>query len=270
MSNSSDYLKLNNKVIIISGGYGHLGSAISKDLMSLNSKVFCFGRDIKKFNKIFYKEKKANKKIYFVKCDVCKENQVRNAVQKVWEKENKIDVLINSALNAEFRADTNNINFVDWKNNLEMTTSGYFLLSKYCIEKMKIRKKGRIINISSLWERLAPITKIHSELKNSPSISLVAGKGANSQFTKYLASTLAKYNILVNSVSPGWFPKKKKIKKKNEKKVKKYIREITSRIPLMRIGKPEEISGIVSFLSSEKSSYITGQNFIVDGGYAIW
>lgn len=270
MSNNSDYLKLKNKVIIISGGYGHLGSAISKDLISLNSKVFCFGRDVKKFNKIFYKERKAKNKIFFVKCDVCKENQVRKAVQKVWKKENKIDVLINSAINSEFRADTNNINFEDWKNSLENTTSGYFLLSKYCIEKMKLNRTGRIINISSLWDRLAPITKIHSDLQNSPSISMVAGKGANEQFTKYLASILAEHNILVNSVSPGWFPKRKKILKKNEKKVKKYIKEITSRIPLMRIGKPEEISGIVSFLSSEKSSYITGQNFTVDGGYAIW
>jgi len=270
MQKISDYLKLDNKVIIVTGGYGHLGSAICKDLISLNSKVFCFGRDFKKFGKIFKKEIKEKKKIYFVKCDILKEVQVIKAVQKVWKQENKVDVLINNAINSEFRSDSHNIKFEDWKNSLHSTISGYFLVSKHCIEKMKSSKNGRIINISSLWDSLAPIKKIHSDLLNSPSISMVAGKGATSQITKYLASILAEHNILVNSVSPGWFPKKKKILKKNKKKVKKYIDEITSRIPLMRIGKPEEISGIVSFLSSEKSSYITGQNFVVDGGYSIW
>lgn len=265
-----DYLKLNEKVIIISGGYGHLGSAICKDLISLNSKVFCFGRDVKKFDKIFCREIKEKKNIYFIKCDVSKEIEVRKAVQRVWKQENKIDVLINNAINSEFRSDTYNIKHEDWKKSLEATTLGYFLLSKHCIEKMKLNKKGRIINISSLWETLSPIKKIHLELKNSPPISMVAGKGAIGQFTKYLASILAEQNILVNSVSPGWFPKKKKILKKNVKKVKKYMKEITSRIPLRRIGKPEEISGVVCFLASEKSSYITGQNYIVDGGYSIW
>ncbi len=270
MDNSRNYLNLQNKVVIISGGYGHLGSAICKDLLSLKSKVFCFGKDIKKFDKIFYKEIIKKKSIYFIKCDVSKESQVKKAVQKVWKKENKIDVLINNAINSEFRSDTYNIEFKDWKKSMEDTTSGYFLLSKHCIEKMKLKKKGRIINISSLWEFLAPIKKIHHDLNNSPSISMVSGKGAVSQFTKYLASILAEYNILVNSVSPGWFPKKKKILKKDKKKVKKYVNELTSRIPLKRIGKPTEVSGIVSFLSSEKSSYITGQSFVVDGGYSIW
>jgi gluconate 5-dehydrogenase len=131
---------------------------------------------------------------------------------------------------------------------------------------MKNKRSGRIINVASLFGILAPIKKMHLDLKNEPPISMVVGKGGIIQFTKYLASILAEFNILVNTVSPGWFPKKHIDKAER----KDYLKEMENRIPLNRIGKPTEISGVICFLASEKSSYITGQNHIVDGGYSIW
>ena len=261
-----DYLNLKNKVSVISGGYGHLGSSICNDLASLGSKVYCFGRDIKKFNNTFKLSKKNKKNFFFIKCDVTKERQVVKAVNIVIKKEKKIDILVNNAINSQFRSISSNIKLKEWNNNLTQVIQGYFLMSKHCIEFMKKEKSGKIINIASLFGTLAPIKKMHLDLKNEPPISMVVGKGGVIQFTKYLASILGEYNILVNTVSPGWFPKKFS----NQPERKDYMEEIESRIPLNRIGKPSEISGVVCFLASERSSYITGQNYIVDGGYSIW
>jgi gluconate 5-dehydrogenase len=260
------YLNLKNKVTIISGGYGHLGAPICNDLSSLGSRVYCFGRDIKKFKSTFQFSLKNKKKIFFVKCDVTKEKQVVKAVNIVIKKEKKIDILVNNAINSQFRSISSNIKLNEWNNNLTQVIQGYFLLSKHCIEFMKKKRSGRIINVASLFGTLAPIKKMHLDLKNEPPISMVVGKGGIIQFTKYLASILGEFNILVNTVSPGWFPKKNI----NKVERKDYLKEMESRIPLNRIGKPTEISGVICFLASEKSSYITGQNYIVDGGYSIW
>ena len=81
--------------------------------------------------------------------------------------------------------------------------------------------------------------------------------------TKYLANYLARYKIRVNCISPGAFPSK------TNSKNKKFIKNLKKKIPLARIGKPEDLTGIIEFLISSKSSYITGQNIIVDGGWTL-
>jgi NAD(P)-dependent dehydrogenase (short-subunit alcohol dehydrogenase family) len=261
-----DYLNLRNKVILVSGGYGHLGSAICKDLISLGASVYCLGKSRSKFISVFSDLIKSGNNIYFMKTNVISEKSVKLSVKNILLKEKKIDVLINNAINSKFRGFDSNIALKDWSDNLKNVIQGYFLLSKYCAEVMKKQRSGKIINISSLFGMLAPNKKMHLNLKNEPPISMVVGKGGINQLTKYLASLLGPYNVNVNSVSPGWFPKKKK----GAKERKDYIRQLTSRIPLNRIGMPQEVTGVVSLLSSDKSSYITGQNFIIDGGYSIW
>ena len=139
-------------------------------------------------------------------------------------------------------------------------------MSKHCSEIMKKNNYGKIINIASLFSFLAPIKAMHLDLKNEPPLSMAVGKGGILQMTKYLASILGEFNVNVNSISPGWFPKKKS----NQVERKDYIDEMNKRTPLKRIGRVDEISGAIILLCSDKSSFITGQNIIIDGGYSIW
>ena len=261
-----DYLDFKNKIVVITGGYGHLGNPICRDFIKLNANVYCLGRSHKKFKLAFSDLLIEKKGIFFIKTDVTSEISVIKAIKAIFKKHQKIDILVNNAIDSSLRGFSINISLKDWNLNFKNVLQSYFLMSKHCAPIMKKKRKGRIINISSLWGKLAPIKKMHLDLKNEPPISMVAAKGGTDQLTKYLASALAEYNICVNLVSPGWFPKMKI----GQKERKDYIREITSRVPMNRIGKPEEVSGAVIFLASDKSSYITGQDFVVDGGYSIW
>src|SRR5262249_50622629 len=133
-------------------------------------------------------------------------------------------------------------------------------VSKYMIPA----SKGVIINNASIWSVLAPNKEMYLDLNNEPSLFVSAAKGAIVQVTRHLATFWARHNIRVNAISPGWFPKKRGPERLD------YMREITSRIPMKRIGQPPELVGLAVYLASDASSYMTGQNIVVDGGYGLW
>jgi NAD(P)-dependent dehydrogenase (short-subunit alcohol dehydrogenase family) len=120
-----------------------------------------------------------------------------------------------------------------------------------------------IVVFSSLWSNLIPQSEVYLDLQNEPSFSLVAGWGAQSQLIRYLAKELAPIGIRVNGLQPGWFPKPRLPLRHD------YVDGIIRRIPLGRIGKPEDLLGSIDFLLGEGSKYITGQTIVVDGGYSL-
>jgi gluconate 5-dehydrogenase len=129
---------------------------------------------------------------------------------------------------------------------------------------MEKQGRGVIINNASLWGIVSPDPRTYLDLKNEPPIFLPAAKAGVVQLSKYLAVLYASKGIRVNAISPGFFPQRRGPDRPD------YMREITARIPMARIGLPHEIAGIVAFLFSDAASYMTGQNIIVDGGYTLW
>jgi gluconate 5-dehydrogenase len=129
---------------------------------------------------------------------------------------------------------------------------------------MKQKKYGVIINIGSMYGTISPDLRIYDNEKHANSPEYGAGKAAIIQFTKYLAVNYAKNGIRVNSISPGAFPNKE------VQKNKKFIKKLKSKIPLERLGQPEDLMGAIVFLASDDSSYVTGQNILIDGGWSIW
>ena len=136
----------------------------------------------------------------------------------------------------------------DWNNVINISLNGFFNVTNHLIQKMLVQKYGRIINIVSL-----------SGLKGTPGqTNYSAAKGAVIGATKALAQEIAKRNITVNAVAPG-FIKTDMTSKLNEKELKKLV-------PVNRFGNPEEVAHLVSFLVSEKASYITGEVVNINGG----
>ena len=125
---------------------------------------------------------------------------------------------------------------------------------------MKKRKKGSIVNISSIYGVIGPDFSIYRDSDFTSPAPYSAIKGGINSFTRYLASYYGNKNLRINSISPGGI-----YNNQDAKFIKKYIKKV----PLGRMGNPEDISPSVIFLLSDNSSYITGQNLIIDGGLTI-
>ncbi|MFC1815078.1 SDR family oxidoreductase, partial [Thermodesulfobacteriota bacterium] len=147
------------------------------------------------------------------------------------------------------------------KENLINHLGGYFLCTQKMAIMMKKQRAGSIINFSSIYGVVGPNFSIYENTKMTAPPVYPLIKGGIISMTKYFATYFSKDNIRVNCISPGGI-----FDGQDERFVKKYIK-LT---PLGRMGEPEDIIGASLFLASEASSYITGQNLVIDGGWTTW
>ena len=165
-----------------------------------------------------------------------------------------IDIIVNCA-GIHKAGNCEDLTIHDFQNILQINLIAPFQIISGLVKGMKERKYGRILNISSIWS-------IVSKEKRS---IYSASKSGLDGLTRTLALELAPFNILVNSIAPGYV-NTDMIQQYNSKKELEKIKQI---IPLNRFAEPDEIAELVKFLSSEKNSYITGQIIPIDGGYVL-
>ncbi len=258
MTNDSIF-SLQNKVAIITGGYGHLGAGMTKGLITSGSIVIVAGRNKEKFEKIFFK----NDNMFFYQTDISSTESIKKTFNEVFNKFGKIDVLVNNAIYSKSNM-PEKMTDEEWSEGVEGVLSSLFKCIREVVPYMKKQGCGNIINISSIYGMVSPDFKIYegfNSFLNPPNYS--AAKSGVIQLTKYFASYYAKNNIRVNSISPGAFPSPE------VQKHQVFIDNLIKKIPLKKIGTPKDIEGIIVFLASDASSYITGQNIIIDGGWTI-
>lgn len=250
---------LKNKVIAITGGYGHIGKHVTNYLSKYGAIVYVLAKDKEKFDNEF--GRKIN--IKFQYCDILDEQTIIESFKTIFNKHNKIDVLINNAAYTKGNS-PEKMSLNDWQIGLEGTLTSVFLCIKNIIPYFKKNKKGKIINVSSMYGMIAPTFEIYNnfeEFTSQPNYG--SSKAAVIQLTKYYASYLGKLNITVNTITPGPFPKKEIQSHKN------FIKNLKKQTCLNKIGQPEDIIGAFVFLSSDSSNFITGHNLIVDGGWSV-
>jgi NAD(P)-dependent dehydrogenase (short-subunit alcohol dehydrogenase family) len=179
----------------------------------------------------------------------------------------KVDILVNNAFTWP---STLNIEDTDWHDFESTLTSGVtssFYLAKKAIEKMKSHGKGSIINLASMYGIVSPNFKIYREQpKMGNALAYNAAKAAIIQMTKYLAVYCAKWNIRVNCISPGPFPRPGTFSNGKEW----FEDELKNMNPMKKLGEPWHLKGGVLLLASDLGEYITGQNIVIDGGWTIW
>jgi NAD(P)-dependent dehydrogenase (short-subunit alcohol dehydrogenase family) len=246
------------KNILITGANGFLGSYFTEYFIKNN---FVIAVDKKFFN---LKKLNKNKNLLLLRCDLSKENSLKNLIRILKKKKIHIDVLIN---NAAINAIPNKICLLEfkqkkWNEELNVSLFASTFLSYELGNLMKNKSKGCIINIGSDLSIIAPNQKIYkSSFKNylkPPSYSII--KHGMVGLTKYFASLFARNSIKVNMISPG------PIYNNNPENL---VRELKKVIPMNRIGRKEDIISSLKFLIDEKNTYITGQNIIIDGGKTI-
>lgn len=245
---------LEGKSALITGGTKGLGKSMAKALAEAGADVSIMGREEKTGeetkNEII---KETGKKIIFIKGDVRKSDDIENFVKMTLNEFGKIDILITSA-GINIRKNAEDLTIEEAKDIFYTNFFGTWYTCKIVGRHMIDRKYGRIITIGSMLSFVTiPGRSIYSSTK-----------GAIVQLTKTLAVEWAKYNITVNCICPGVFdtPINEKILKDPE--IKKSFLE---KIPVGRIGNPEEIGPLAVFLASDACPYITGSTILIDGGW---
>lgn len=265
MKKLKDLFNLENKTAIITGGLGHLGFAMTEALLELGADVVITSTKEELETKIAQDKLSYLKKNYGKVSVFTIDFSDKKSVVDFFEKIKKPNILINNA----FRRAADKMDIDDFNEGIEGTLSSVFLCCKLFFDKnLLARRQGKgggvIINMGSMYGVVSPDWRIYEQKGLTSPASYAAAKAGVIQLTRYLASYWAKYGIRVNSMSPGPFPKEEAIKNK------KFYNSLKSKTMLGRIGKPEDLKGIVALLASDASSYITGQNFIIDGGWTAW
>jgi gluconate 5-dehydrogenase len=172
-----------------------------------------------------------------------------------------VDVLVNNG-NEPLAADWTTVTAEDFSRQLG-NAAGYFVLSKLVRDHAVERgAAASVILLGSMYGVVGSYPDAYAGVSSASPVAYHALKGSIIQMTRHLAVYWAKDRVRVNCLSPGPFP--------GERVPEELVRRLGQKSPLGRMGRPEEIKGAVVFLASEASSYVTGQNLIVDGGWTAW
>ncbi|WP_242218885.1 SDR family NAD(P)-dependent oxidoreductase [Bacillus cereus group sp. BfR-BA-01380] len=250
-------LNLENKVVLITGASGGgVGTYTGKLLLSLGAIVYFNGREQDQLESIISSlPNKLKVNARSIVADVSNDLEVKRMIETIQLKDNRIDILINNAANGGPGKKIHEINNFEWEKEILTTLHGSFLCSKYVAPYMIKQKYGKIIFISSnaafkgTWGR---------------NVGYASAKAGILGLCKQMALELASHNINVNTVVPSQIdsPRIRRDGRKDDKTLDLHKKNI----PLGRIGTPEDVANAIVFLVSDVSSYITGQEFFIDGG----
>lgn len=198
-----------------------------------------------------------------LKADITSKEEVEGMVKEVLKKIGKIDILVNNAqgVSKNYFAPFEEYSIEDWNEVMAVNVTGYFLCAQAVGKQMLKQKSGTIINIASIYGVIAPDQRIYKGFDyNSPAVYTVS-KAAVIGLTKYLAAYWGERGIRVNCITPGG------VQTDHDQK---FVKAYSERTPMGRMAKKDEFKGALLYLASDASSYVTGENIIVDGGRSIW
>ncbi|RLI00460.1 short-chain dehydrogenase [Candidatus Bathyarchaeota archaeon] len=255
-----DLFRLDGKKAIVTGSGGGIGGAIAEGLAEFNVDTALFDVNFESITRLKKKiEDEFSIKALAFPVDVCDSEQVKIAVKRVFDEFGRIDILVNCHGIGQW-SPAEEMSEEDWKRMLDVNLTGVFLMCQAVGRFMIKQRHGKIINISSMSGSIVN--------KPQPQAHYNASKAGVIMLTKSLAAEWARYNINVNSISPGYTltPLVENLLKQQPEYADMWRRLI----PLGRFAKPRDIVGAVIFLASDAANYVTGHNLAVDGGYTIW
>lgn len=247
-------IDLKGRRALVTGGSSGIGSAVATALAAAGAEVaITYLTHPKSADAIVRSIRKRRGKAFAIQADVSDPGAVTSMFGKIDEEWGGIDILVNSAGMDGRRALGWEANFADWRKVLEVNLFGAFYCSSEALKRMVPRERGVILGISS----------VHEEIAWSGYSAYTASKAAMGMMTKTLAQEAAPHGIRVLSLAPG------AIKTPINRSVwesPKMLKDLLKKIPLHRMGKPEEIAQMVVVLVSDVSGYVTGRTIFVDGG----
>ena len=246
-------MALRGRVAVVTGASRGLGKAMALALAEEGVRVALVGRDVAALNAVADEARKFGAEAESFPADIANEDQVRGLERDVIGKFGPVDILINNA-GVNIRKFCVDYTLEEWNSVLHTNLTSVFLMCRSFVPHMKGRGYGRIINVSSIMGHISfPQRTVYS-----------ASKAGLLGFTKSLALELAQEDITVVAISPGPFATEMTIPIMN---VPERNEEFMSRTPQRRWGKPEDIGKLARYLCSEDTSFITGSDILIDGGW---
>lgn len=241
--------KLSGKIILVTGGNGLLGSEILKKI--LGEGAICVNIDI---------NHDTTDDLSCVQCDITNSESIDRAIELVINKFNRIDGLVNNAYprTRDWGLKFEDIDFYSWKSNIDWQLNSYFYFTQQVSRYMVKQGFGSIVNMASVYGVIGPDFSVYDGTEMTMPAAYSAIKGGIINFGRYLASYLGPSSVRVNTISPGGiFDNQNPI----------FVNNYNKKVPLRRMGLPQDISPAVCFLLSDEANYITGHNLIIDGGW---
>ncbi len=265
--------RLDGKNVLITGATGILGQVFCEGLAEAGAQLAMVDQNQEQLDQLAQKlSLKYSQKIKGYQCNISIESEVIKTISQIESEFGQIHVLHNNAATKGSSLDRFFDSFEDfqletWREIMSVNVDALFLLAKHVGRHMVQNKiKGSIIQTGSVYGVVAPDQRIYEGSRyldrqiSSPAV-YSASKAAVVGLTSYLASYWGAQGIRVNTLTPGGIESGQNDIFKN-----KY----SARVPLNRMGQADELLGALIFLASESSSYVTGQNLIVDGGLTVW
>lgn len=255
------------RVSLITGGAGNIGQSLAFALAELGSGIVLLDRDDTALHKVAGKITDLYcVDVEILKCDIECESELAEVPVWMAERIGQLDVLINNAAfvgSSDLKGWSTTFgqqSVKTWRRALEVNLTAAFALTQGCQDLLTASGHGSIINIGSIYGVLGPDLSLYAGTEMNSPAAYAASKGGLIQLTRWLATVLAP-EIRVNAISPGGVYRNQ---------AQSFIDRYVARTPLGRMGHEEDFKGAVAYLASDLSEWVTGQNIMVDGGWAAW
>ena len=246
---------LEGKNAFVSGASRGLGRQFANALAKAGANIVITSRTLESLETTKQEIEALGRKCIEIEMEVLKEDSIVNAVKRAEAELGPISILINNA-GCNIRKPALEVTWKDWETVVDTNLKGAFFLAKEIAKGMTERGYGRIVNIGS-------VTSVAGYAGLGP---YGASRGGIKQLTMSLAHDWGDKGVTVNCLAPGWFKTEQNAKLFENSDWVSYIEE---RIPLGRVGRPDDLDGTCIFLSSDASAYVTGQTLLVDGGISV-
>ncbi len=248
---------MKKKNIIITGGFGTIGIALSKSLLRQGHNVIIIDTKVKKKNNLINK-----KNLFVIKKNINKENEIKKFVFQIAKKFSKIDALVHCSYpkTKDWGLKLEKLNQKSLNENLNNHLGSTIILSKIIINQFIKQKFGNLILLSSIMGLNNPKFETYKGTNMSSPIEYSAIKSGIISITKYLAKYYSKKNLKINCVSPGGI---------KSNLPKKFIKNYKKQCNAKGLLNPEDVVDGINFLLSDKSNFISGHNLVIDDGYSL-
>ena len=246
---------LKGRVAVISGASSGLGKQMARAFALQGADIAILARRIERLEELKVELERMGAKVLAVKCDVTSTEEINNAANLVESTFNKVDILVNCAGSSK---DAGVLEMTDeeWDFTINTDLTSVFKMTRAFANIMKKNNYGRVINIASMYGLVG-----NDEI---PTIAYHSSKGGVVNFTRAAAAELAKYNITVNTICPGYFYTELTTAVLDTERFQEFAK---THVPLKRYGKEGELNAGAIFLASDEASYVTGIVLPIDGGY---